>query len=683
MRTLHILLGGLGADWERTQRDTLFLVLAVTFTLAPHAQHLPYWISAATLALLVYRIWLTVQGRPLPPRWLLLPLALLLCSGLWLEYHTLLGRDAGVALVVILMTLKLLEMHARRDVFVVIYLAFFLILTNFLYSQSMLTAAFMLLALLAILLAQINLHFIHAEPMFGKKLRLASTLLLQALPLMVVMFLLFPRLSGPLWGLPKDAHSGKSGLSDTMAPGSVSSLALSGDLAFRVQFDTLPPTQAQLYWRGPVLDIFDGSTWRAGIAKNATAVQIVTPLQSAPFAYTVTLEAHDKPWIFALEAPLEIPVIAQYPVRLTENMQLLAQQPIRQRIRYRARSQPVFQQLVDLTPAQQHRLVDLPFGYNPRTLALAQQMRQRAHDPAQRLQQALDYFRQQPFRYTLNPPLLGRHAVDEFLFDTQAGFCEHFASSFVVLLRALEIPARVVTGYQGGELNPVDHFMAVRQSDAHAWAEIWIAGQGWLRVDPTALVAPDRIERGIANGLPDNTALPLLMRGNRGWGQDWLKRLHFRWEALNNGWNQWVLSFNQERQRDLLSRLGFADADWRTLSILLLACSSIALGCAAMMLWWRQRQRDPLTLLYARYCACLMTHGITRQPHEGALAFAQRACIQLKPELTDKKPVTRLIQRGALLYTALRYQALEKATYQQHFNSFKTCVNALRHSLKP
>jgi len=684
MRALGILFGRLGADWEREQRDTLFLLVALFFCWIAHAQHLPFWVTGATLALIAYRAWLTVRGQPLPSRWLLWLLAITFSLALLTQFHTLFGRDAGVAALVILLALKLLEMRARRDVFVVLFIGFFLILTNFLYSQSIPVAGLMVCALLSILLAQINLQFVHVEPPFAVKLKLAGSLLAQAVPLMLVLFVLFPRISGPLWALPKDANSGKSGLSDTMAPGSVSELALSGELAFRVDFDQVPPPSDRLYWRGPVLETFDGRSWRRAESTregSPGALKIMTPANAAAVDYTVTLEAQQKPWIFVLEAPVRLPTIAQggYEVHLGTDLQLTASRPVTERLRYRARSQLEFTWFDSMTDAQRATLTELPPGTNPRTQALAAQWLAQENDAEKSLQRAVQFYTSQPFRYSLRPPPLGQHSVDEFLFDTQSGFCEHYASSFVVLMRALGVPARVVTGYQGGEINPVDGGVSVRQSDAHAWAEVWLAQRGWVRVDPTALVAPGRIERGIVASVQDGAALPFLMRAD----SDWLRKLRFNWEAANNAWNQWVLSFNSERQRDLLQRLGMTSPDWRMLGVLLLAMASMALGAVALLLWLRTRKADPLAGLYSRYCALVAQRGIERWAHEGALDFARRALRQLQQSQQERTLAVRqmrLIEQGALLYASLRYQPLERSDYQRKYKQLKACIVALSHS---
>ncbi len=688
MRALGILFGRLGADWEREQRDTLFLLVALFFCWIAHAQHLPLWVTGSAFALMGYRAWLTVQGQALPSRWLLWLLAIALGLALLTQFRTLFGRDAGVAALVMLLALKLLEMRARRDVFVVLFIGFFLILTNFLYSQSIPVAGLMVCALLTILLAQINLQFVHVEPPFAVKLKLAGSLLVQAVPLMLVLFVLFPRISGPLWALPKDANSGKTGLSDTMVPGSVSELALSGELAFRVDFDQAPPASAKLYWRGPVLQEFDGRSWRRAESMQgqpAGELKIMMPVNAATVDYAVTLEAHQKPWIFVLEAPVLVPTIAQggYEVHLGADLQLTANRAVTERLRYRARSQLNFTWFDHMTAAQREALTDLPFGYNPRTLALAAQWQQelqgsQGQDRAAEklLQRAVQFYTSRPFRYSLRPPPLGQHSVDEFLFDTQSGFCEHYASSFVVLMRALGVPARVVTGYQGGEINPVDGGVSVRQSDAHAWVEVWLAQRGWVRIDPTALVAPGRIERGIAASVQDGAALPFLMRAD----SNWLRQLRFNWEAVNNSWNQWVLSFNSERQRDLLQRLGMPQPDWRMLGVLLLTAAGVALGAVALLLWLRERKVDPLARLYSRYCVLVAQRGIERLAHEGALDFARRALRQLQQEQTLAVRQMRLIELGALLYASLRYQPLGRSEYQRKYKQLKACIVALSRS---
>ena len=253
-------------------------------------------------------------------------------------------------------------------------------------------------------------------------------------------------------------------------------------------------------------------------------------------------------------------------------------------------------------------------------------------------------FRQEDFHYTLRPPLLGADAIDEFLFDSRRGFCEHYASAFVFLMRAAGVPARVVAGYQGGELNPVDGYLTVRQSDAHAWAEIWLADEGWLRIDPTAAVALLRIEQGIVAALPAGEPLLGIIRLDA----DWMRDLRNRWEAANNTWNQWVLGYNPQRQREVLSRLGWPDPDWRSMTALLAVLCGLALLVVALWTLPGRRRDDPVQRAWQAYCAQLGRRGIIRADWEGPLDFAQRVARE-KPELAT------LTSEAARHYAELRY----------------------------
>jgi transglutaminase-like putative cysteine protease len=284
----------------------------------------------------------------------------------------------------------------------------------------------------------------------------------------------------------------------------------------------------------------------------------------------------------------------------------------------------------------------LPAHFNPRTRALAAEWQ--SLPPREIAEAALTKFRSEPFYYTLQPPLLGPDAMDEFLFTTRRGFCEHYASAFVFLMRAAGVPARVVAGYQGGEVNPVDGYLTVRQSDAHAWAEIWLAGQGWVRVDPTAAVAPARIEQGIAAALPEGEPLPVVVRIDA----DWLRQLRNRWEAANNSWNQWVLGYNPQRQREVLSRLGLADADWQKMTATLAVLCGTALLIVTLWTLPARRAVDPVQRAWQGYCKELARRGMARAEWEGPLAFAQRVARE-RPDLAE------LTSEAAACYAELRY----------------------------
>jgi transglutaminase-like putative cysteine protease len=616
-----------------------WLLAAALFTVAPHFLYQPGWLTALAGLVFAWRGWLVWKRLPLPPRWLLMLLVTAGVAAIALEYRTLFGRDAGVGLLVLFQGLKLMELKARRDGVVALMLGYFLLLTHYFHSQSIATGLWMFLALLTVTAALLRLHGDGpARP--AASLRRAGLLLLQAVPFMLVFYLLFPRISAPLWGLPRDAYAGLTGLSDTMAPGSLSELIQNGAIAFRVEFAGPVPPRPALYWRGPVLVSYDGVRWHPNPKEDLRTPDIEA--RGPEIAYTLTLELHNQRWLLPLDSPRAGPPESV----LTQDRQLLAKQKVIARGRYAFRSVLDYRHNGVEQPDVLARALELPPRRNPRSLALAARWRAEDPRPERLVQKALAFFRQEPFFYTLRPPYLGREAMDEFLFDTRRGFCEHYASAFVVLMRAAGVPARVVTGYQGGEVNPVDGYLTVRQSDAHAWAEVWLAGEGWRRVDPTAAISPARVESGIAAALPDAEGLPLMLRMD----VDWLMQWRNRWEAVNNTWNQWVLGYNPERQRQLLSRLGLPDTDWRTLAAALAGSTGLLL--LALLLWslGRRPRLAPELRLWQRFCsrAARGHPALLIQPWEGPLAYAARLA-------EEAPPLAELAAEAAGLYAALRY----------------------------
>lgn len=623
------------------------LAVAVATTL-PHLEHLPWWLSLLAGAALLGRGWLWQRNARLPRRWVLALLVIAGTAGIGWQYRTLFGRDAGVALLVFFMALKPMEMHSRRDGLVVVLLGYFLLLTHYFHSQSIPTGLWLLATAVLLTATLIRMHG-GAQPV-REIVRYAALLVAQSLPFMLVFFLLFPRVQGPLWGLPRDAHAGLSGLSDQMSPGSLNSLIQSGDIAFRVQFASAPPDRSRLYWRGPVFDTYDGQTWRANPLTAARSANKPATVETAGTVrttdYTITLEAHNQRWLLALDLPVALPEGSA----LSPTFVALAREPVSYRSRFVFRSTLDYAANREETPRMLQQSLRLPAGLNPRARQLAEQWRQTLAGPEQVSATALRFFREERFFYTLQPPLLGQNSVDDFLFDTRRGFCEHYAATYVVLMRAAGIPARVVTGYQGGEINPVDGYLTVRQSDAHAWAEIWIEGKGWLRVDPTAAVAPSRIERGIGAALPAGDPLPALVRIDG----DWLARLQqlrHRWEAVNNAWNQWVLGYNPQRQREVLSRLGMGDPDWRAMASAMAVFSGLALLLVAVWTLARRSKRPPEVQAWQRFCKELERFGVRRAPWEGPLDLAARVA----RERPDVAPLASLARRAAGHFADLRY----------------------------
>lgn len=623
---------------SRDKSDTLLLLGACSLVLAPHASHLPLWTTLACCALLLWRGWITFSGTRMPSRWLLLPVAVLAMASIYADYRTFFGRETGVAMLVLLIALKLLEMHAKRDLFVVIFLSFFLLLTNLFYSQSIGMALMIVAAVVAILTAQLSFQYTGVAPSLKRRLGLGAFIVALAAPLMLVLFILFPRIQGPLWGLPGDANAGRSGLSDSMAPGNISQLALSDDVAFRVKFIDPAPPQSKLYWRSIVLGNYDGRTWTQQAMRTLLTPPVGFKLRGTPIRHQVTLEPNGRRWLFALDIPQAAPVLADNSASMTPNFYLLTKQPINERVRYDAVSYVDFDmQPIEATAVIQESL-RLPPGFNPETLVFGALLRKKFSDPARVADVALQYFREEKFSYTLKPPLLGKNAVDEFLFNTRAGFCEHYASAFVVLMRAAGIPARVVTGYQGGDMNTVDGYMTVRQSDAHAWAEIWVQDRGWIRVDPTAAVAPSRIEKNLTTLIPRRGVAGLGGLVNLTLSKDsWLSKVRFNWEAVTNSWNQWVLNYTPNKQKNLLRSLGFDNVDWQTLTALLFGIGGVVMALTTLPLILNRQKISPLQAVYGSLCQLMAKQGYARQPCEGPRTYGERLAAADSPLPAEKK----------------------------------------------
>ena len=618
-------------------RELVWLVAALAVVIAPHALRAPVWLTVLTLCLFGWRLYFALNRAPLPSRWLILGIAAVAMLGVWLEGHSLFGRSAGILLLMLFSGMKLLETRTHRDAAIAAFLGFFLIITNFLHTQSIPTALAMCVALFMLTAALIG--FAAPQRPLRANLRSSGMLLAHAAPAALVLFLLFPRVQGPLWGLPQDASTGLSGLSDTMAPGNLSRLVLSDAIAFRAEFQGEPPPNRELYWRGPVMWDFDGRTWSMG--PSALAPYSPPTSGRARYRYAVVLEPHNREWLFALESPASVPERAHF----TSDGRVLSNFPVRARMRYELTSVIADATRADERPSQLQHALRLPRAVNPRARALAEQWRSDSSSDVQVVERALAFLRNGRYVYTLEPPLLGQNSVDEFLFDTREGFCEHFASSFVFLMRAAGVPARVVMGYQGGEVNPVDRIVTVRQSDAHAWSEVFLQGRGWVRVDPTAASAPSRLDAGLARSLQQHAEdLPYLMRTDL----QWLRGLRYRWEAAAHQWNLWVLGYNPDRQRELLSFIGMPDADWQTLTAALFTI--LGLITAALLVWSLRglTRPDPVQAAWRAFCRKLAARGLERAPHEGPRDYSTRAARALPAS-------RRAILRIAALYIGLRY----------------------------
>lgn len=610
---------------------------AMVLAIVPHASHLPVWVLVFALALCTWRLAAAKYRWRMPPAWLRILIALLGFSGVLLTYFTINGLDAGSALLIIMMATKLTETAKRRDQTVLLMASYFLVLTSFLYSQRIWNLLYFVIAIWGITAALWQVGRSTQPAPTRRAVRESARVLLHALPVMALLFLLFPRVPGPFWALPSGG-GGITGLDDEMTPGSISELSLSDAVAFRVKFlDALPPPQER-YWRGPVLHAFDGSTWRSSDPlENHSPPEI----SGQGTRYRVTLEPHRRNWLYALDVP---GTWQKDRIKMSWDYQLINWSPVHQLISY------------DVTSYTDYRLKErhayaidtrLSGDRNPRSRTLAQTLRSQASSDEEFIQRVLSMFRVQEFFYTLQPGKLDFDSVDDFLFNSRKGFCEHFASAFTTLMRAAGIPARVVTGYQGGEYNQLGNYFIVRQSDAHAWSEVWLGERGWVRVDPTAAVAPERIQQGLALALPDEALVAgRFMRSNA-----FFKRLRMTWDAANNLWNQWIINFDAQTQRALLSWMGLERPQWRTMLVVLVIGMAIFLGFLSLHISWqlRPRGRDRTASLYQRFCDKLARINLTRNASEAPLVFARRV-VTARPELRE------LVTLITALYLRLRYE---------------------------
>lgn len=648
----------------------LWLLAGLVLVVLPHFAYQPLSIMFCCLVLLFWRLLYEFKRVSLPPRWLRIFLAFSAFAGVGAIHNTILGRHAGVALLLLMLCLKLMEMHNKRDFAVAICLGYFVVITSFLYSQSMLVAAYMVLSIIVLTTAFVVFNRIHGTLNDHSNIKLAATMIVQALPLAVLLFVLFPRMASPLWGLPKDAFDARSGLSDSMSPGQISNLSDDDSVAFRVDFEQNTPQPSQLYWRGPVFSYFDGRTWSSTdkyihnkIRLTDELTQERRSLSTPSYRYAITLEPHDQHWLFALEMPTQLPSNSY----LSAKYELKANKPVKKLRRYEMQSQPE-QRPEPFTLRNRHIYLQMPSNIGIKAQQLMIQLIRSFSSQKDRdkkiVQVVLNYFSQQPFVYSKQPPLLLVDPIDEFLFDTRKGFCEHYASAFTFLMRAAGIPARVVTGYQGGELNTLGDYVVVRQSDAHAWAEVWLAGNGWTRVDPTAVLPPERVEHNehlqrfrptLATTVIDVSLL------SKAW-----RKVKFGVDNLNHYWNLWVLGYNNKRQTSFLAWLGLGSIGWQGMTLMLFTGLMVIIAVVAFRLLYLTREHaDSAQKAYAKYCRKLKPFGLVKAPNEGASHFAERTLSQ-HPDL--REAVTTITQ----LYNRLRY------TKQPP----QTALRELRHAIK-
>lgn len=639
-------------DWQIPRHALAWLLIAFVAVNALHAEHLPAWLIVAAIGAVGWRVQIYRGAWRYPKTREKLMLLTSCAGGLLLQYGRLSGLDPMVALLICAYTMKLLEMHRKRDVYVLVFLGYFVAALVYLYFQTMGTAFYVIVSLVPVTAALVALHQSASTP-FMAPLKKASGLLVQSIPLMLVLFMVMPRL-GALWAVPQQ-NKATTGVSSTMSPGDFSQLGRSARTAFRVEFDGAPPPRQQLYWRGLVLSKFDGRTWHQDLWRHAVGrVQMYgAPVPAwdqqierlgEPLSYRVTIEPTNANWLFALSTPRPmaegIGLTRGYNLAVARRVVAKQQYPVKSWLNNRLSPD-------ELTLGERQAALQLPGGFNPETLRIAQQWRRETSTDEQLVDRLLRLFNRE-YVYTLQPPALGKHTVDEFLWGTKRGFCEHFAGSFVFFMRAAGVPARVVAGYQGGEMHPSEQYMTVRQYDAHAWTEVWLRGKGWTRVDPTFAVAPQRIESSIFDVLGEEEDFlsdsPLALIRYR--DIDWLNSLRLQLESLDYAWAKWVLGYESVQQQTLRSLLGKIDP----LRIGLLLLAGAVLGLLPLMInMVRTRtnaQYDELDRLFVRFCKRMAKAGVPRNTGEAPRDYLLRVIDAFPEHREAAQRITDYYEKG-------------------------------------
>jgi len=640
---------------ERVSYEQLLGISAcLALALVAHLASLPVWIPAVVIISGLIRLGLARSGRGSPPGWVVLTLAGISIPLLFVRFHTFNGLTAGTALLVLMAGLKLLETKTKRDIYVITLIIYFVSLAALLEGDSFWLLAYLIGVCWLTTATLLRLTSSGPAPDWRASLGYGGRVLSQALPLALVFWLLFPRFAGPLWRVPADGRSAQSGVSDSMSPGDITHLAQSDEVAFRVRFAAAAPPSQDRYWRGPVLHSFNGRTWTGTdlLFTNTPPLQA----QGPAYQYTVMMEPHQHKWIFTLDWPAQWNLAR---AGLNGDYTLVQDFPLARPVDVVATSYSRVRFAAVLGDNARRRDTQKILD-NPRTVQLAKELRGAHPDDMEFVRAVLAMFAQQPFFYTLSPPKLGNHPVDEFLFGTRRGFCEHYASAFAALARAAGIPARVVTGYQGGTRNPYADYWIVRQSDAHAWDEVWIDGRGWLRIDPTSAIAPQRVEAGLTDAASADEALA--SRWQR--SSPWFAGARLRLDYLREIWRERILDFDQDSQRKLLEMLQIPEPDGQKL-VLVLAGAMIVVLC--WLTWQVRRELDPqpkdsTARAFRRLCIKLAAAGLPRLPHEGAEAYAARVA-QQRPDLAHA--VTALCRQ----YSSLRYAAPSTAVTLGQFEA--------------
>ncbi|MDD5114498.1 MAG: DUF3488 and transglutaminase-like domain-containing protein [Methylobacter sp.] len=637
----------------------LFLLAAIGLIALPHIENLPSSVTGYFYLLLSWRLVGVWKPQWLPTKLMLLLLTVIGIAILYSLHEGIFGRDAGTRLFVTALGLKLLEIKSERDLYLIIFLAFIVATSLFLYQQSIFMAAYILVVCCVLLGTLVCINSSHSKTWHS--LKTAGVIIAQALPMTIVIFILFPRVEAPKWMYFNDKHQAKTGLGDNMEPGTISDLAMSDELVFRVQFTGTIPPPAQRYWRGPVLTQTDGKRWTQNRIDLSQPID-QPKLTGNPYQYILLMEPQDKNWVFALALPADV----SSPLRRNSHYQLVTSANPDKRTEYRITSYPTYN-TGTITKDEYQEATQLPGPASANVTQLVQRLHGFDSPPDKFISQLLNHFKTEDFYYTLTPPLMQENPIEQFLFESHRGFCEHYATAFVYLMRVAHIPARIVTGYQGGELNQVGNFLDIKQAYAHAWAEVWLENRGWVRIDPTAAIAPERIEQNInidqqvANGIISFTP------NSASAAVDWLKNARQLWGNVDYQWQRWVINYDNKNQSKFLSSLGISD-----LKTMIYWMAGIIGLITAVLSWVLLRNpgqpTDPAVLAYQRFCKKLVVKGLIKRPGEGAKDFSKRA----KKSLPEQAASIDLITQ---LFIKLHYGKQQNNNDLQRFESLVARFN--------
>jgi transglutaminase-like putative cysteine protease len=646
---------------EIANRSGIFAVcFCFLISIGPHFRNLPLWVSAIVIVSLGWRCLQNLDKISEMPKWVVIPLVFFGGIGVFAEYWTIVGRDAGLALLTVMTSFKFLESKRHRDLLILVFLCYFLIATHFLFSQSIFTAGLMFATLVVITATLITIN--QRDDRIDPKQLLTSSARLVALsvPLMLILFVLVPRVPGPLWGISNEQRGGVTGLSDHMSPGQISNLIRSNEVAFRVDFEDKVPDQSMLYWRGPVMARYNGSRWYR--ARRQVLNRFNLTVTEPAIKYTVTLEPNGEYWLLALDMPTKLVPDSL----MTADFQLISKKKINDLMRYSMESRLAYQVGENESLEYLGLTLEFPANSNPETISLGKSLAERFDRNEDIIDAVLAMFREQEYFYTLQPPILGDNAVDEFLFGTRRGFCEHYAGSFALLMRAAGIPARVVTGYQGGEYNNVGNYLIVRQSDAHAWTEVWLENKGWVRIDPTAAVSPSRIERGLDDALPDDESIFRIQNRNPLFGN-----LLYSWDNMQHSWNDWVINYDNRKQRNFLSKLELGIENWSDMVFALIFLLLSVTGFYWLIVRYRERPPKPeaYEILFKRVLKKLSKRGFQKRPSEDTRAFLERVSDRDFPQREQLADIVEL-------YNRIKYGRQEDTSHR--LNSMRTLIKSLQ-----